>query len=104
LLTTEACLTEVMHMLKSRGTWEGFERLLSLVKRLRVELRCVGNRMDELGPLIRKYSDLPMDFADATLVDLGSTTGIRRVITNDLRDFGVYRLPDGRAFEIVGLS
>jgi predicted nucleic acid-binding protein len=36
--------------------------------------------------------DLPMDFADATLVVTAEKTGIREIISMD-RDFDVYRLP-----------
>jgi predicted nucleic acid-binding protein len=39
-----------------------------------------------------KYSDLPMDFADATLVITAEKTGIRQIISLD-SDFEIYRLP-----------
>jgi predicted nucleic acid-binding protein len=42
--------------------------------------------------LTEKYADLPMDFADATLVVTAEKTGIREIISLD-RDFDVYRLP-----------
>lgn len=42
--------------------------------------------------LTRKYADLPMDFADATLLIAAEKTGIRRIISID-SDFDVYRLP-----------
>jgi predicted nucleic acid-binding protein len=42
--------------------------------------------------LTEKYSDLPMDFADATLVVTAEKTGIREIISLD-KDFNVYRLP-----------
>jgi predicted nucleic acid-binding protein len=42
--------------------------------------------------LTRKYSDLPMDFADATLVIAAERTGIRIIISVD-SDFDIYRLP-----------
>ena len=42
--------------------------------------------------LTRKYSDRPMDFADATLVVAAEKTGIRKIISID-SDFYVYRLP-----------
>jgi len=41
---------------------------------------------------IEKYSDLPMDFADATLVITAEKTGIRQIISLD-NDFEIYRLP-----------
>jgi predicted nucleic acid-binding protein len=42
--------------------------------------------------LTEKYSDLPMDFADATLVITAEKTGIRQIISLD-SDFEIYRLP-----------
>jgi predicted nucleic acid-binding protein len=42
--------------------------------------------------LTRKYSDLPMDFADATLVIAAERTGIHTIISID-SDFDIYRLP-----------
>jgi predicted nucleic acid-binding protein len=42
--------------------------------------------------LTEKYSDLPMDFADATLVVTAEKTGIRQIISLD-KDFNLYRLP-----------
>jgi uncharacterized protein len=42
-----------------------------------------------------------MDFADASLFWLATQLDSPIVLTTDLRDFGRYRLPDGRAFEIL---
>jgi hypothetical protein len=42
--------------------------------------------------IMLKYSDLPMDFADATIVCLALETGIRSVITLDRKDFSIYRI------------
>ena len=41
--------------------------------------------------LTDKYADLPMDFADATLLITAEKTGIREIISLD-KDFDVYRL------------
>jgi predicted nucleic acid-binding protein len=50
------------------------------------------NDMLRLTELTDKYSNLPMDFADATLVITAEKTGIRQIISID-RDFDIYRLP-----------
>ncbi|MCL2210628.1 MAG: PIN domain-containing protein [Treponema sp.] len=42
--------------------------------------------------LTRKYKDLPMDFADASLVVAAEKTGIREIVSLD-EDFDIYRLP-----------
>ena len=50
------------------------------------------NDIPRLIELTEKYSDLPMDFADATLVITAEKTGIRQIISLD-SDFDIYRLP-----------
>lgn len=50
--------------------------------------------------LMRKYSDTPMDFADASLVAASETLEQRRVFTTDSH-FYVYRQKQGAAFEVV---
>jgi len=45
--------------------------------------------------LMEKYADLPMDFADASLVTLCDRLGERRVATMD-QHFSVYRLAGGQ--------
>lgn len=47
--------------------------------------------------LLRKYADLPLDLADASLVVLAERTGRDTVISLD-SDFEVYRLHGKRAF------
>lgn len=55
----------------------------------------------DLAVTIRKYADRKVDFADAALVWLAGESGLRRILTVDERDFGVYRLKGGKRFEIV---
>jgi len=50
--------------------------------------------------LMRKYADLPMDFADATLVVAAEKTRIRTILSLD-SDFDVYRLPGKGKIENV---
>jgi predicted nucleic acid-binding protein len=51
--------------------------------------------------LMTRYHDVPMDFADATLVALGEETATKRVFTLDRRGFGAYRLGRHERFTIV---
>jgi len=48
--------------------------------------------MPRIVELTKKYADLPMDFADATLVITAEKTGIREIVSLD-KDFDIYRLP-----------
>ena len=58
---------------------------LLVVDRLPIDFRAVEK-------LARKYSDQPMDFADASVVLLATRTGVKEILTADQRDFSVYRL------------
>lgn len=51
-----------------------------------------------IAQLLPKYSDLPMDFADASLVALAERIGTRRISTFD-SDFDVYRTAANESFE-----
>ncbi len=60
--------------------------------------------LEAMVELMRRYTETPktkMDLADASLVWLASDTGVTSIMTMDQRDFSRYRLPDGRAFEIL---
>jgi len=53
-------------------------------------------RMEEL---MQKYSDLPMDLADASLIVLAEHLGHGRIFSSDLRDFNIYRWNNSNPFE-----
>ena len=60
--------------------------------------------LGEMVALRMQYTDEPkvrMDLADASLVWLAADTGVTQIMTLDVRDFSRYRLPDGRAFDIL---
>lgn len=99
LLTTEAVLTESMHLLgRTRGGQEaclGFfiRGAATLVPSSRASLmRC--------REIIGRYADLPADFADATLIALSEEARTLTVFTLDRRGFTTYRDRDGNSFEI----
>ena len=50
---------------------------------------------------MKKYDDLPMDYADATIVCLATETRIQNVITFDREDFAIYKLPKKQSFTIM---
>ena len=50
--------------------------------------------------LMEKYKDIPMDFADATLVSLAEELQTGQIFTLDRRGFNAYRWGHLRAFEI----
>ena len=60
--------------------------------------------LEQFVGLMDRYTERPrteMDLADASLVWLAGETDVITIFTLDQRDFSRYRLPDGRAFEIL---
>ena len=55
----------------------------------------------EAAQRMGKYADLPMDFADATLVLLGEHIDAFEVLTLDRRGFSAFRSSGGRHFAMV---
>jgi uncharacterized protein len=95
LLTTWAVLVEACHLMP-RHAVVPFLQWVSAggVGVAEMPPAAVG----PMAELMRRYADLPMDLADASLVWLADELGIQDVVTFDRRDFAVYRLADGRRF------
>jgi uncharacterized protein len=55
--------------------------------------------MQHLIKLMKKYDDLPMDLADASLVILAEELGHGRILSTDMRDFKIYRLKNHKPFQ-----
>jgi len=91
LYSTEAVLTEVLYLLnfsvKAQTAAIDFV-LKSVVKLIPISVESLG----KVKNLMKKYSDLPMDYAGATIVCLAMDAGITNIITFDKRDFGIYRI------------
>ena len=90
-ISTLAVFTETFYMLDfSKNAQQDF---LEWVMYKGVIIADINqNDLPRIAELTKKYSDLPMDFADATLVVTAEKTGIREIISLD-KDFDVYRLP-----------
>jgi hypothetical protein len=60
-----------------------------------------GASLKRVSILMEKYRNVPMDYADATLVALGEELGTDLVFTLDRRGFSAYRLHQRRTFRLV---
>jgi predicted nucleic acid-binding protein len=56
--------------------------------------------LEKVKNLMKKYADLAMDFADATIVCLATETGLQRIVTFDKKYFSIYKLPNKKSFNI----
>jgi len=100
LYSTEAVLTEVLYILNFSITAQC--AALDFVLESVVEI--VPSNTESLKKtkkLMKKYTDLPMDFADATLVCLAMETGMQDIVTFDKKDFSIYRLAKRKNFTIM---
>ena len=90
-VSTLAVFTEVSHMLDfSAKAQRDFYEWVMYKGVITSDIN--QNDMPRLLELTEKYADLPMDFADATLVISAEKTGIREIVSLD-KDFDIYRLP-----------
>ena len=99
LYSTEAVLTEVLYLLSFSITAQCaaldfiLESIVEIVPSSIESLKKTKN-------LMKKYADLPMDFADATIVCLATETGMNNIVTFDNKDFTIYKLPKKKNFTI----
>ena len=100
VVSTEAVLTEATHLL---GGLEGGRRscIDFFLSGAALLVPVTNASLRRSRDLVSQYSDLPMDYADATLVVLAEDVGTNRIFTTDHRDFGVYRIKGRRRFEIL---
>lgn len=97
LVTCEAVIAEACYLL--RGLPGAPEAVLENVA-LGV-FQIPARLFDQAKPaskLLAKYRDVPMDLADACLVDLAGRVGTGRILTLDA-DFEIYRWRSRRKFE-----
>jgi len=90
-ISTLAVFTEVSHMLDfSVNAQKDFYEWAMINGVIISDIN--QHDLPRITELTNKYSDLPMDFADATLVITAEKTGIKEIISLD-KDFNIYRLP-----------
>ncbi len=100
LLTTEAVLTELFHLVGDRR-----HEVAAAWKLVRSGAFTVAHLADadlpDLDALMAQYHDRPMDFADATLVHVAKRESVYTVLTVDNDDFETYRIGPRRHFRVL---
>lgn len=94
LISTWPVLTEVCYMLDfNTQTQLDF---LDWVRDGGIEIHNLEQwQIGGIREKMEKYSDLPADFADTSLLEVAKARNIKNIITID-RDFGIYRLSKGK--------
>lgn len=74
-------------------------RFLDAAARGAVELfELKASHFPRIAELVRKYRDLPMDLADASLVIAAEDLGTGHILSTDERDFRTYRWKNRKPF------
>ena len=99
LLTSEAVLTEVFHLVGDTRT--EMEAAWKFVRSGALVLGTIEDaELTHLHGLMSRYGDCPMDFADATLVYLAKRESLSVILTVDHEDFATYRIEGKRQFRV----
>jgi len=101
LITNYAVITEVTHLLDfSINVQCNFLHWIISGGLTISEIK--NEDLSRILELIVKYSDLPMDYADASLVVLCERLKIKEIASID-KDFGIYRTQDKKSFRNIFL-
>lgn len=99
LVTCEASVAEACYLLRDvRGAPEA---VIANVGNgvFQIPVRLI-DQAQSVEKLLKKYRDVPMDLADACLVDMADRLGTGRILTLDT-DFEIYRWRARRKFELL---
>lgn len=55
----------------------------------------------QVDAIIATYADRDIDVADAALIWLAIKTGVRAILTIDIKDFAVCRLTGAKRFDVI---
>jgi uncharacterized protein len=100
VLSTEAVLTEATDLLA--GVHGGRAACVDFfLSGGAVLVPSSTTSLQRVRRLLDRYADLPMDFADATLVALAEELDCTSVFTTDRTDFSVYRVKGRKPFRVV---
>jgi uncharacterized protein len=101
LVTTGAVITEAFYFLSD--VQNGPASLASFLDASATDVRDAFST-EALATAVRlmnKYSDIPMDFPDATLVWIAESSGADRILTLDRRGFSSFRFGRNRRFKLL---
>lgn len=100
LVTTWPVIAETSHLLGRDVGVESQITFLQMLKSGLIEIVDISiGQLDRLEILMKKYADLPMDLADASMVLLAEELGHGRILSTDQRDFNCYRWKNHQPFE-----
>ena len=99
IVSTEAVLTEATYILR-RVSYGAAACIDFFLRGGAILVPTSFSILNRVRTLMHKYGDLPMDYADATLVALAEELDTGFVLTTDKRDFSIYRRNGSKRFQI----
>jgi predicted nucleic acid-binding protein len=101
LASTSAVITETMHMVSE--VRYGPRLLADFVTASGMQIVDFAQPTDlrRAADLMDKYADIPMDYADATLILLAERLNVSEVLTLDRRGFTVFRVGRKKTLRLV---
>ena len=100
LITTWPVLTEAFYLLGF--SWRAQDNLWEFIVRGGVEVLSMDDKQQaRCRQLMKKYSDLPMDLADGSLVVLAESKKVKKIFTLDHKDFKIYKPARIKSFTLL---
>jgi len=100
LITTTPVLTEALYLLNF--SWNVQDDLWEFITGSGLQVYDLNSGMlKACRELMRKYHDLPMDLADASLVVLAEAKDMAVIFTLDHKDFRSYRTKKNKPFKLL---
>lgn len=101
LITTHPVICETCYLLVARGGGirQECQFLIDVSEQAFQIFNLQSTHFQRMASLIEQYADLPMDYADASLVLLAEHLKHGRILTADRRDFEIYRWDKIKSFE-----
>ena len=100
ILSSEAVLTEVLYLLNFSSKAQS-AAINFVLNRAILLVPSSFESMKRVKRLMEKYKDVPMDYADATLVSIAEDLSIPHVVSFDTKDFGIYRMSSKQPFIVL---
>jgi uncharacterized protein len=101
LVTTHPVISETCYLLVARGggIQQECKFLVDIAEEAFQLFDLKPSHFQRMAVLVKQYENLPMDYADASLVVLAESLKEGRILTTDRRDFAVYRWNNSHAFD-----
>lgn len=98
-VTTWPVITETCHLLEDRISDSAKIDFMQEIMHGGIMIWDLpADQARKIPAMMKKYTKLPMDLADASLVLLAEHLGHGRILTTDQRDFGAYRWKSTKPF------